>query len=173
MIRPIIVMACLMFGASASAQDAPGILNTRSTQWRLSLPAAYQRELDRIAPGIAVFTDERYMERLHVDSLTSPSAIIRDLNGDHQPEVILSGALGDTVVVVGLITSPTGITGRVLHRGLWEYPRRHVDESLSVVTERGRTWIRWQHIDCKGEGWEFRVVRQTTTKRKSRCDYGE
>jgi hypothetical protein len=174
MIRAIIAVAYLTFGAAASAQDVPRILNTKTTQWRLSLPADYQRELDRIAPGIAIFTDARYMERFHVDSVTSPSAIIRDLNGDHRPEVFLAGSVGDTVLVVGLITSPTGITGRVLHRRGWLWDdRRYVNESLSVQKERGRTWIRWQHVDCKGDGWEFRVVRQTTTTRKSACSYGE
>jgi hypothetical protein len=169
MIRAIIAVACLTFGAAASAQDVPKILGTKPKEWRLSLPAAYQRELDRVAPGIAIVIERRYGEYPPVvDSASTPSVLIHDLNGDHQPEVFVTGLLGKEVVVVGLITSPNGITGKVLERRA-----SYLDQILTVQKEHGRTWIRWQDDDCKADGLEFRVVGQNTTTRKSKCYYGE
>jgi hypothetical protein len=175
MIRAILAAACLTVGTVASAQDVPTIVGTRPHEWRLSLPTAYQRELDRVAPGIGIFASKRYTEYPPVvDSASSPSVLIRDLNGDRRPEVFLAGFAGDSVVVVGLITSPKGVTGKVLLRRRREsYEGQRVDEILNVARDRGHIWIRWQDDDCKGRGLEFRVVGKTTTTRKSKCQYGE
>jgi hypothetical protein len=174
MLKHLFALSCLTLGPTAAAQDAPRILNTLTSHWRVSLPSAYQRELDRVAPGIATYSDDRYMEHFHVDSLMSASIIILDLNGDKRPEVFLFGSLGDSAFVVSLITSPAGVTGSILHRRAVDpLANGYVSEKFSIEKERGRTWIRWQDEDCKGEGWEFRVVGQVTTTRKSKCYYGE
>jgi hypothetical protein len=171
----LLATASLAFSATASAQDVPRILGSKAKEWRLSLPAAYQRELDRIAPRIAVFTDKRYGEYPpRVDSASAPSVMIRDLNGDHRPEVILSGFVGDSVVVIGLITSSRSVTGKVLTiRARREWEQDGVAQILTAQRERGLIWIRWQDQDCKLPGWEFRLSGQKTTTRKSKCYYGE
>jgi hypothetical protein len=175
MLRSLLAAAWLMYAATASAQELPRISGTRPKEWRLSLPAAYQRELDRVAPRIAIFTDKRYGQYPpRVDSASAPSMMIRDLNGDRRPDVVVAGFVGDSVFVVGLITSPTGITANVLHRRVRrEWDKERVDEVLSVQREHGRNWIRWQDYDCKFPGWEFRLVGQTATTRKSKCSYGD
>jgi hypothetical protein len=175
MLRAILAAACLTVGTVASAQDVPTIVGTKPHEWRLSLPTAYQRELDRVAPGIGIFTDQRYMVYPRpVDSASSPSVLIRDLNGDRRPEVFLAGFAGDSVVVVGLISSPKGVIGKVvLRRPRESYERQRVEQILRVAKDRGRIWIRWQDDECKMHGLEFRVVGKTTTTRKSKCQYGE
>jgi hypothetical protein len=175
MLRATIATACLTFGTVLSAQDVPTIVGTRPDNWRLSLPVTYQAELDRVAPGISIFTNRRYTEYPPVvDSASSPSVLIRDLNGDHRPEVFLAGFAGDSVVVVALITSPTGVVGQVLLRRPREsYEEHGVDEILNTAKDHGRTWIRWQDDDCKGQGWEFRLIGTTFRRRKSKCSYGE
>jgi hypothetical protein len=70
----------------------PRILGATPKEWRLSLPAAYQRELDRVAPRIAIFTDARYGQfPPQVDSASAPSVMIRDLNCDKRPDVVDPG----------------------------------------------------------------------------------
>jgi hypothetical protein len=75
---------------------------------------------------------------------------------------------------MALITSPTGISGHVLLRRPREsYEEHGVDEILNTAEDHGRTGIRWQDDDCKGQGLEFRVIGKTMRTRKSKCSYGE
>jgi hypothetical protein len=174
-----------------AAPDASGFRDG----YVVALPPALDSAIRAALPTFRVRARE---EMVNVSTGDDPrvtlSAVVMDLDGDRLPEAVLLGTLADADsldVVLGVRQTARGFEVRELYRGdaplmptgdgssgidtnVLAAERLTARGTFPTVPADGTTWwVRYQNVDCKGEGWQWTVRAGRWVRTPSPCSYGD
>jgi hypothetical protein len=153
----------------------------------VSLPPALDSTIHFVLPTFRVRTrtEMTYGSFDPERPQASMSAVVVDLDGDRLPEAVLLGTLTDEDtldVVLGVRQTGRGFEVRELfraHAPLMPGDGGSPDVDTNVLALDRLTasdttsWVRYQNVDCKGEGWRWTVRAGRWVRTASPCRYGD